>query len=153
MSSDSLEQERRQCHVLFAGDFLVNTPEPFRVVFAIIRRKSHTDYQYPRISGLCFRNHSGDVMFHLFKRKSTQTVIASEFDDNDRRLVCGKELGQPGKTIRRGVATDTGVGNLVIELFQFEPLCQQRDPTGLHIHAVSRAQTVANHEQRTRSGR
>ncbi len=150
---NTLENEGHQRHPLLGRDFPVDALEPFSVAFAIVRRKPHTDQQDPRMAGLSFRDHRADVMFHLIEREAAQAVVTAEFDDDYRGLMLGEQPGQAGEAAGRGVATDAGVDDPVIVVFPLEPFSELRNPAGLYVHAVSRAQTVTDDEQCARRGR
>ncbi len=66
-------------------------------------------------------NHLAQVGFHGIQGQSAQTVVAAEFDDDDRGSVPIERLGQARQSAARGIAANARVDHLVPVAFAFEP--------------------------------
>jgi len=72
------------------------------------------------------------------QRQAAQSVIGTQLQQHERRMVQGQQMGQSFQAATAGLATDAGVDDLVLVPLVVEPPLQQRDPAFFGLESVRR---------------
>ncbi len=137
VGGNAVEKKRRQTHLLFGRDFPVNTPEPFGIVIAIIGRKPIPTSSTRACRALAFVTIAVMLCFIWSSVSPRRPSLPPSSMMTIAGWCAARSLGKRAGTVRRGVATDAGVDDLVIVLLPIKALAQQRHPAGAHVHAIS----------------
>ena len=140
---DLVHEAWHERNFVFPCKFGVDAREDAVVGFTVVRRQADAreqDLHVPRLGGLDDRR---EALADLREGQAAQSVVAAEFDDQDRRPVfveCGTEAVEPGA---RGIAADAGVDDPPSGVFAVEALLQQRDPALFLVDTIGGTDAVA----------
>ena len=148
---EALEHERNQRCILLSSHLCEKPLETARIHRAIVGRNAHSgddDFGTGRAAG---SDDADKVAPDLFERIAAQPIVASQRDDDDRRLMlseCRRYAIEPAEC---GFAADAGVDYLIVELVQLDALFQQCDPAFTLLQAVAGGNAVAENQYGLRS--
>jgi len=124
--------------------------EDFKKLAAIhraeVRGNAQAAQQHPGI--ILFRqlNHLLQILSQFFQGQAAQSVIATQFDNDDVRPVLFECLWQAGQAVTGGVAADACIDNLVWVACFPQAGLQQLHPAGMPFDTKCSAEAVTEHE-------
>jgi len=140
------KQERRRRQAILAGQQGVSLCKLAGISGAVIGRYFHADQQDLCPGCLSRLDHRRKIFAHFFDPDTAQSIIATEFNDQQYRLVACQRLGDSRTPAAGCIARNAGIHNLVFVPLRGQPLIQKGDPVLVSGESVARTQAVTDHE-------
>ena len=115
---------------------------------AVVRGDAHADQQHAGAGLARQLDQRLEIAPHVRDRQSTQAVVATQLDDDDRRPVPLQRPRQPRQRAAGGLAARAGVDHPVPVPFGLQTALQQGHPPLFEPDPVGRAQAVPEHQDR-----
>lgn len=139
--------------MVFAGQHIKCTFEFIGVSWPVVWRYLHTDKHDIGACRLAGLYHRCEIRTHLLNFDTTQAIVATQLDDDNRRLVAGQRPRKSRAATARRITGYAGIHDLVFVTLRGQSLAKQVNPAFIGPETIPGAQAVAQHDYLRRFGR
>ncbi len=126
--ADTIEQEGHDGQLVAGGKRCIRALEGLDVFGAVIRRQAHAHQHHLAAGGLGGADDGLEVRPHLRYRQPAQTVVGTQRDHGDFRLVLLQRGFDARGAAAGGLPADAGIRHGIIDATLVQAFAQQRHP-------------------------